>query len=54
VPTDIVALRVRNPGEAAAWRTATRTLVTTAFASGLAAHGVTRSGWYRLATKGQQ
>ena len=54
VPTDIVALRVRDPGEAAAWRTATRTLFTTAFASGLAAHGVTRSGWYRLAIKGQQ
>ncbi|WP_166804397.1 hypothetical protein [Cryobacterium algoritolerans] len=54
VPTDIVALRVGDPDEADAWRAATRTLLTTAFASGLAAHGVTRSGWYRLATKGQQ
>ncbi|WP_166789762.1 hypothetical protein [Cryobacterium fucosi] len=54
VPTDIVALRVGRPGEARAWRAATRALFTTAFASGLAAHGVTRSGWYRLATKGQQ
>lgn len=52
VPKDIVALRGQAPEEAAAWRVAVRHAFTTAFASGYTATGVTRTGWYRLATGG--
>lgn len=53
VPTDIVALRSQNRGQAEAWRGCVREILTTAFRSGYTARGVTRSGWYRLA-KGEQ
>jgi predicted GNAT superfamily acetyltransferase len=53
VPTDIVALRGQNPDQAAAWRGCIREIITTAFASGYTARGVTRAGWYRLTTEGQ-
>lgn len=52
VPTDIVALRDRNPDEATAWRACMREIFTAAFASGHTARGVTRAGWYRLAPGG--
>ncbi len=48
VPEDIVALRRRNPDQAAAWRSCIREILTTAFASGHRANGVSRAGWYRL------
>lgn len=53
VPADIVALRGQNADEAAAWRSCIREILVTAFASGHAARGVTRTGWYRLTTEGQ-
>ena len=53
VPADIVALRGQNADEAAAWRSCIREILVTAFASGHAARGVTRTGWYRLTTQGQ-
>ena len=53
VPTDIVTLRGQNPLQAAEWRGCIREIITTAFASGYTARGVTRAGWYRLTTEGQ-
>jgi predicted GNAT superfamily acetyltransferase len=54
VPTDIVALRGEDSDKAAAWRVNVREIFTTAFASGRSTTGVTRDGWYRLATGGAQ
>ncbi|GAA2113137.1 hypothetical protein [Actinomadura alba] len=47
-PEDIVALRHRNPDQAARWRTAVRDVLVPAFAKGLVAVAMTRDGWYRL------
>ncbi|MBC7442587.1 MAG: GNAT family N-acetyltransferase [Ramlibacter sp.] len=54
VPTDIVALRTLDPEQAAAWRASVREIFTTEFGRGRSAVGVTRDGWYRLETGGQQ
>ena len=48
VPEDIVAMRRSDPGLARAWRLAVRNALTSAFASGYAITGVTRTGWYVL------
>ncbi len=48
VPADVVALRRTDPAEAAAWRGFVREQLTSAFADGFTAVGVSRSGWYRL------
>lgn len=50
VPQDIVTLRSHTPSDAGVWRSSVRTILTEALASGHRADGVTRSGWYRLAT----
>ncbi len=47
-PEDIVDLRQQNPEQAASWRRCIREVLTTAFASGHTANGVSRAGWYRL------
>ena len=44
----MVALRRTDPAEAAAWRGFVREQLTSAFADGFTAVGVSRSGWYRL------
>lgn len=54
VPADIVGLRALHPDQAQAWRGSVREIFTTAFAAESTAHAVTRTGWYRLATGGQQ
>ncbi|MCY7287384.1 MAG: GNAT family N-acetyltransferase [Cryobacterium sp.] len=54
VPADIVVLRGENATEAAAWRECIREIFTQAFAAEHTARGVTRTGWYRLAVRGQQ
>ncbi|MEX1077717.1 MAG: hypothetical protein WED09_01235 [Homoserinimonas sp.] len=54
VPHDVVALRQQSPGVAAAWRSCIRSAFSTAFASGHRARGVSRDGWYRLVTGGEQ
>lgn len=54
VPHDIVALRQQNPELAAAWRSYIRTAFSTAFDSGHGASWVSRDGWYRLTTGGEQ
>ena len=48
VPTDIVAVRRKDPALAARWRSAVREVFLAAFAQGLAATGMTRDGWYLL------
>lgn len=48
VPHDVVALRASDPAQARAWRTATATWFTDAFAQGLVALHVSRTGWYHL------
>jgi predicted GNAT superfamily acetyltransferase len=48
VPRDVVALRRTDPGATASWRSLVRAAFTDAFGQGLAATGMTRSGWYRL------
>ncbi|MCZ9880467.1 hypothetical protein [Arthrobacter sp. B2a2-09] len=47
-PHDIVALRGSDAQEAALWRLQLREILEAAFASGYAASGVTRTGWYKL------
>lgn len=47
-PADVVALRAQDPAAAAAWRAQVRDVLTEAFAAGLVATDVTRTGWYRL------
>src|SRR5690554_1040188 len=54
VPEDVVELRQQSPDVAAAWRSCIRSAFSTAFASGHRARGVSRDGWYRLATGGEQ
>lgn len=49
VPRDVVALRRADAVAAAAWRVLVRDALADAFARGLTATGMTRSGWYRLA-----
>ena len=48
VPGDIVAVRGANPELARRWRTALRATMGEALGRGLAATGITRSGWYVL------
>lgn len=48
VPDDVVALRHSKPALAQAWRSATSTWLQDAFASGLVADAVSRTGWYHL------
>lgn len=48
VPTDVVALRAADPALAQAWRTAGAAWFQDAFAAGLVADGMSRSGWYHL------
>ena len=52
VPTDVVALRRTDPSLAAAWRSATATWFADAFAEGLLADSVSRTGWYHLTPEG--
>lgn len=54
VPQDVVALRQQQPELAAEWRSCIRSAFSAAFASGHRARGVSRDGWYRLATGGEQ
>ncbi|GAA5166106.1 GNAT family N-acetyltransferase [Ornithinimicrobium tianjinense] len=48
VPEDIVALRRTDPAQARAWRSTTADWFQDAFAAGLVARGVSRTGWYHL------
>jgi predicted GNAT superfamily acetyltransferase len=48
VPGDIVAIRAADPDLASRWRRALRATMGGALARGLAATGITRSGWYVL------
>lgn len=48
VPSDVVALRAADPERARAWRSITATWFTDAFARGLVADNVSRTGWYHL------
>lgn len=48
VPTDIVALRRRDPDQASRWRALTAQWIAGSFADGFVAVGTTRTGWYRL------
>jgi predicted GNAT superfamily acetyltransferase len=48
VPDDIVAIRGADPELARHWRTALRATMGEALGRGLAATGITRSGWYVL------
>lgn len=51
VPRDIVALRKADPRSATRWRAAVRGALTSSFAGGLVADGVSPGGWYRLTTQ---
>jgi predicted GNAT superfamily acetyltransferase len=48
VPDDIVAIRAADPELARRWRAALRATMGEALGRGLAATGITRSGWYVL------
>jgi predicted GNAT superfamily acetyltransferase len=48
VPRDVVVLRRSDPAAVATWRAVVREALTDAFAAGLTATGMSRSGWYRL------
>lgn len=50
VPADIVVTRRDQPTTAATWRHSVRRVMTRAFASGLVATEMTRTGWYRFIT----
>lgn len=54
VPSDIVALRAIDPDQGRAWRAATGAWFQDAFAAGLVAVGMSRSGWYHLSTDIQE
>ena len=47
-PEDIVALRRSDPQLARSWRIAVRNALSSAFDSGYAVTGATRTGWYVL------
>lgn len=51
VPADVVELRRTDTSRAAAWRALTRTWFQDAFAAGLVADSVSRTGWYHLAAR---
>ena len=51
VPDDVVELRRRDPGLAAAWRHAVREVMAPELSEGGVLHHVTRDGWY-LASRG--
>lgn len=53
VPADVVELRRADPDQARAWRTATSAWFQDAFAAGLVADGVSRTGWYHLGPQGE-
>jgi predicted GNAT superfamily acetyltransferase len=53
VPDDIVSIRAADPELAARWRRALRATMGEALAGGLAATGITRSGWYVLEPAGR-
>jgi len=48
VPSDIVAVRAADPDLASRWRRALRATMGEALGRGMAATGITRSGWYVL------
>ncbi|MFF3907362.1 chorismate synthase [Streptomyces sp. NPDC001848] len=48
VPDDIVTLRAADPALALRWRHAVRDVLTSAFAEGFTATGMSRDGWYTL------
>ncbi|HZD38664.1 MAG TPA: GNAT family N-acetyltransferase [Actinomycetes bacterium] len=52
VPGDIVAVRAADPDLALRWRRALRAVMGEALDRGLAATGITRSGWYLLERPG--
>jgi predicted GNAT superfamily acetyltransferase len=52
VPGDIVAMRATDPRLASRWRHALRATMGEALGRGLAATGITRSGWYVLEPAG--
>jgi predicted GNAT superfamily acetyltransferase len=52
VPRDVVALRRTDPDATAAWRRLVREAFADAFARGLSATGMTRSGWYHFSPGG--
>jgi predicted GNAT superfamily acetyltransferase len=52
VPADIVAVRAADPELASRWRGALRTTMGETLGRGLAATGITRSGWYVLEHRG--
>jgi len=52
VPGDIVAMRAADPRLASRWRHALRATMGEALGRGLAATGITRSGWYVLEPAG--
>lgn len=54
VPSDIVALRRRQPRAASAWRRAVRGYFTEALGSGRCATAMTRTGWYQLTPRGSR
>ena len=54
VPSDIVAIRADDPELASRWRRALRATMGEALGRGLAATGITRSGWYVLERTGRR
>jgi predicted GNAT superfamily acetyltransferase len=51
VPDDIVGLRAQQPEAGRRWRVAVREALVPAFADGLVAASMTRTGWYQLIAK---
>jgi predicted GNAT superfamily acetyltransferase len=48
IPEDIVSIRIRNPGQAEAWREAVRVAVGGALVDGYRGATITRDGWLLL------
>jgi predicted GNAT superfamily acetyltransferase len=54
VPADIEAMRLSDPGLAAAWRTALRDVLSPLMADGARVTGFDRSGWYVVSMEGKK
>jgi predicted GNAT superfamily acetyltransferase len=54
VPADIKAMRLSDPGLAAAWRTALRDVLSPLMADGARVTGFDRSGWYVVSMEGEE
>jgi predicted GNAT superfamily acetyltransferase len=54
VPADIEAMRLAEPDQAAAWRTALRDVLAPLMESGARVTGFDRAGWYVVSTEGTE